>query len=306
MLGVSIIWLLLLLLSAEEKLEKGKVIKELDVLPRAWKVSIEIKPSSKVKGHTSIFRGTIGGNYKQHGDRIPAIFFKTSSNKLIICSSINDNANYCDPKDLPGIPLNEWTKIVVQQIQKDDIKYHYEIFINGTNEHSIVNEKPRSFKNVKYYASDPIRKPADAMIKNVVIELYTTTTTTTPTTSTKTITTTATATTTTTSTNTTTTTPTKTITIITTATTPTTTTTTPNTNTTLTSTIKAPTTRISTTPTKDGHTNTTTIIIIIVVVIVFVLIFIIIFIVIVYKKKRTRKRKKKKTGEREFNLTELS
>ena len=114
---------MLLLFSAEVKLEEGKVIKELDVLFRGWKVAIEIKPLSKIREHTNIFRGTIGGNYKDHGDRTPAIFFKRNSNQLIICSSINDNAN--EVMDLPGIPLNEWTKIVVQQIQKDDLKYHF-------------------------------------------------------------------------------------------------------------------------------------------------------------------------------------
>ena len=152
-------------------MEKGKVIKELDVLPRGWKVSIEIKPLSEVKLHTSIFRGTIGGNYKEHGDRIPAIFFKRSSNNLIICSSINDNANYVT--NIPiELPVNKWTKIVVQQIQKDDLKYHYEIFINGKKNLSIVNKKPRIFKNVKYFASDPFYQAANAVIRNVVIEKY--------------------------------------------------------------------------------------------------------------------------------------
>ena len=152
-------------------MKKGKVIKELDVLPRGWKVAIEIKPLSKIKAHTSVFRGTIGGNYKDHGDRIPAILFKRSSNKLIFCSSINDNANYVTRIPIE-LPVNKWSKIVVQQIQKNDLKYHYEIFINGKKKLSIVNEKPRSFNNVKYFASDPFYKPADAMIKNVVIDKY--------------------------------------------------------------------------------------------------------------------------------------
>ena len=153
-------------------MKKGKLIKKLDVLPQAWKVSLEIKPLKILRRHSNILRGTIGGNHREkYGERIPAIFFKGRSTKLIICSSINDNANYLITLS-PALPLNKWTKIIVQQIQKDDFKYHYEIFIDGKQKLSIVNKKPKIFKNVKYYTSDPFYPAANAMIRNVVIETY--------------------------------------------------------------------------------------------------------------------------------------
>ena len=151
-------------------MQKGKVIKEFGVLPREWKVSFEIKPLRRSTKPTNIFHATTGGNKKNHGERTPAIFFTKLSTRLFVCSSINDNPNLC--KISPRLPLGKWTKIVVQQTQKEDLKYYYEIFINDKKKISIVNKKPRIFKNVKYYASDPFYQAANAMIRNVVIEKY--------------------------------------------------------------------------------------------------------------------------------------
>ena len=59
----------------------------------------------------------------------------------------------------------------IQQFKKDG-KYWYEIIADGESSFKIENEKPRSFDNVKLYASDPWHAPFSSnlgIINNVKI-----------------------------------------------------------------------------------------------------------------------------------------
>ena len=152
-------------------LEKSKLFREQPILERGWKISFEIKPLGvNKKEYTNIIHATIGGDYGEHGDRTPKIFFPRRSTKLQFVTSIDDNPNRIFSSD-GQLPLNQYSKVVVQQIQKGQ-QYYFEIFVNGKEEVSILNNKPRVFKNVKYYASSPFHTAANALIKEVTVEVY--------------------------------------------------------------------------------------------------------------------------------------
>ena len=147
--------------------------KEKRKLTRGWKVSLDITPFGTVNGWSSIMHATTGGNNGVYGDRTPGIWFHSGTTKLHICSAVNGNKNYCFNSD--PIPLNEESKIIVQQIQavENNPQYTYEIIINGDKVLSVFNDKPETFENVEYYTGDPWYQPAKvAEIKGLTIEKF--------------------------------------------------------------------------------------------------------------------------------------
>ncbi|XP_066913880.1 uncharacterized protein [Clytia hemisphaerica] len=144
---------------------KKRVIMRRKKLLRGWTLSMSIKPTGTVSGWSNIFHATIGQNVKRYGDRVPGIWFKSKTNQLHICSAVSGKVNHCF--DSKALPKNKFTQLMVRQIQKDNNKYYYQIFINNKRVHSVVNTKPQVFKNVIFYAADPWYNPAKAQLRKV-------------------------------------------------------------------------------------------------------------------------------------------
>ena len=148
-----------------EQLKKSTLIAERETLLRGWKLSFTLNPFGTVKGWSNILHGTIGKDNGRNGDRIPGIWFYSQSTKLHICSSVNGNMDYC--YNSAPIPLHKNNLIQIQQVQlESNHQYYYQIFINDKRVLNILNKVPLTFKNVKYYASDPWYNPAHATIHN--------------------------------------------------------------------------------------------------------------------------------------------
>lgn len=147
-------------------LYKGRVIKTLPVLNRGYRLSFQIRPIHIVYGWANILHATIGGNNGKHGYRTPGIWFYPGSFRLHICSTVGNNVNYF--YNSPSLHRYKYANIVVQQIQKAEFGnlFFFQIFINGKKVIDVFNSNPYSFKNVKYYASDPWYAPAKAAIRN--------------------------------------------------------------------------------------------------------------------------------------------
>ena len=63
--------------------------------------------------------------------------------------------------------------MVIQNVQSpEDFKYYYQVFVDGTMIRNVVNTDPREFHNVKYYGSDNWYTQANAMIKDVKLEMH--------------------------------------------------------------------------------------------------------------------------------------
>lgn len=157
--------------SYRSTLRKGRVIKTLPVLNRGYRLSFQIQPIRNAHyGWSSILHATIGGNMAKNGDRTPGIFFRPGSFKLHICSTVGTNKNYC----YDSAPLHRYKvySIVIQQVQKapSGNLFYYQIIINNKVVVDVLNVHPVSFKNVKYYASDPWYAPANAVFSNFKVE----------------------------------------------------------------------------------------------------------------------------------------
>ena len=148
------------------------MIKEQKTLLRGWKVSFKVYPFGTVKGWANILYATIDKKRRRrYGSRIPAIFFRSKTTKLYICSAVNGNKDYCYTTS--STPLSKTSSIIVQQVQsKKNYQYHYQIFINGKRVLNILNKNAQVFKNVKYYASGPWHNPARVTISHFKLVMY--------------------------------------------------------------------------------------------------------------------------------------
>ena len=145
---------------------KGNIYTTLPHLGKDYLVSFDVKATSFIGSWQSIVHFTTGGNMKKYGSRTPAIFFN-SKRKLHITSAINGNKNYYwnDPVQRKE---NEWINIQISQHITDGV-YVYEIRINGNSVHSVKNNKPQDFNNVKVYISDPWYFKLNGFIHNLAI-----------------------------------------------------------------------------------------------------------------------------------------
>ena len=144
---------------------RNNKIDEIALLMRAWYVSFEFKPLPVQGEYTSVLRFTAGTeNNGQMGDRQPAVFLAENTTKLYICTGLNDHRSYSFTSE--ALPLDQWTTVVIKQ-EFVDSRYMYSIHINGVEVHSKHNQKPRRYENVKVYASDDFKDPANGFIRNL-------------------------------------------------------------------------------------------------------------------------------------------
>ncbi|XP_066914473.1 uncharacterized protein [Clytia hemisphaerica] len=140
-------------------------------LNRGWTLSLQIRPLGKCSGWCNIFHASIGSDNSAYGDRVPALWFWSGTTDLHICSAVSGNKDYCTRSK--SLPINKDTLVVIQNVQSPkDFKYYYQVFVDGVLIRNVVNTDPRVFTNVKYYGSDNWHKNANAMIKNVKLEMH--------------------------------------------------------------------------------------------------------------------------------------
>ena len=132
-------------------------------MPRGWRLSVEIEPYGTYKVWSNIIHGTVK-NDSGKGNRLPLINFQKESTGLHICYDVNNDPNYCYNTD--PLPMLNFSSVVVQQIQRSDGGYEFQIIINDILVHSTPNTNPHAFEDVLYYTSDPWRDAAKAIIKN--------------------------------------------------------------------------------------------------------------------------------------------
>ena len=152
------------------QLKRNNLLTTVKVLQRGWSVSFEIKPTGIVSRWANIIHATLGRDNKRYGDRNPAVWFRPNTRRLHICSAVSGNKNRC--YNSASLPKNKFTRVLIRQIQKRDFKYHYQIFINGRKRLDVINRRPRIFKNVKYYATDPWYTAANAQLRSFKLKMF--------------------------------------------------------------------------------------------------------------------------------------
>ena len=106
---------------------------------------------------TNAFRFTsTTGNHGSDGDSIPALFIGNHG-EFILRSSISNDFHY--NKNIEFEKGRMYHITIGQQIDNEDGKYWYEIFVDGNSELKEENKNHKSYNNVKLYASDSFVDP---------------------------------------------------------------------------------------------------------------------------------------------------
>ena len=145
----------------------GRVIEEMVRQTPYYELSFDIKPFGYKGIVSSIMRITTGSDKEVTGDRNPAIFFKTDSTQLYICSAINTNKNFCF--NSVHLPLFEWSNVKISQDIYDE-KLRFKVFVNGDQKYSIDQNYGRFYENQTIYNGDPWYEPSNALMSNVVFK----------------------------------------------------------------------------------------------------------------------------------------
>ena len=104
---------------------------------------------------TNVLHFSAGGDDNEnYGDRIPAVFIQNrglDNSYIQIASAVNGDKNY-----MVHIKffVNIQYQISIRQY-KDHGQHWYQIMVNGKTFHTVINRKPKRFRNVKMYASNP-------------------------------------------------------------------------------------------------------------------------------------------------------
>ena len=115
-------------------------------------------------GFTSILHITgTGADCCKPGDRVPAVYFWSNTNKLHICFPVDDRGNQCVNK---GIPKDKTAMVTIEQRSVQGT-YKTIVSIDGaiidTKTHT---KEPMEYTSAKVYASDPWKPAALAEVKN--------------------------------------------------------------------------------------------------------------------------------------------
>jgi len=157
-----------IILFSEIKIRRNNYITTIPVVKREYSLEINIRPSGKVAGWTTILR--IASDATKgccaEGNRIPTIFFQSNSNKVIICTAISGSGNKCYTSS-DNLPNGKVTKIGIQQVHQYGTIYRYSISLNNKEVYQTTNTKAKEFKNAKLYIGDEFLKAAKANILKV-------------------------------------------------------------------------------------------------------------------------------------------
>ena len=152
--------------------KRNTLLKTIPKFSYTYSVTFDFKPKAFQKGWTNVIHLTTGGNRGKHGERIPSVWFFSSSstateNKVRICSSVNNDVNYCLDSGV-FIPRGKWTSFSITQV-REGTSYRYTVNVGGVQLGSVINKEPREFSNVKVYASDDWFETAQGSISNLII-----------------------------------------------------------------------------------------------------------------------------------------
>ena len=94
---------------------------------------------------------TIGGDKKQYGDRIPAVWVN-SEKFFYISSAVSGNP---DDAQRFNYNLNQWYHFEIIQEENSKAEVIYSILMDGFTVYQVVNTLPQIFEKVILYTSDP-------------------------------------------------------------------------------------------------------------------------------------------------------
>lgn len=151
--------------------KKNNQITSLTKLSKEFSVEFEVYANSVGKTYQNVFRMTnesiISSTDAKVGARIPAVWVNGGSNPFFhVCMTINGIPNYITNINFA---LNTWHKLKIEQRRNDDGNFVYEVALDNVTKRSVVNKDPKTFPNVKMFASDNLYQDFDGLLRNIKI-----------------------------------------------------------------------------------------------------------------------------------------
>ena len=137
------------------KFRKNRVIRTISTLGKENSFDFTFKPTRFTSGWSSVIHFSTGAN----PSRLPALFLLR--NVLYVSGYVSGKRNYYVRKI---IPRNKWCRVRVIN-SRVGRTYYYTVYINGRRMTRVKNTRPRSFKNVRVYVTDPWYKPFVGVIR---------------------------------------------------------------------------------------------------------------------------------------------
>ena len=159
-------WKQIKIIENETEIKKKTLITTLDKLPKEYKLSVEVKPTSLPKKGANILRFIAGGNSSKYGSRIPSIVINNSGS-LNILTAINGRGTY-KFTTVTEYKENKWIHIEISQIHEAK-GYNFTIIVNGKQEHTVINDLPEEFHQVKCYVSTPGFPSQKGFVRNLFV-----------------------------------------------------------------------------------------------------------------------------------------
>ena len=135
--------------------KKNNIVRTISTLGKENSFDFTFKPTKFTGGWSSVIHFSTGANLS----RLPALFLL--NNVLYVSGYVSGNRNYNVHK---AIPLNKWCRVRVVN-SRVGTNYYYTVYINGQRMTRIRNTRPRSFRNVRVYVTDPWYKPFVGVIR---------------------------------------------------------------------------------------------------------------------------------------------
>ncbi|XP_047146005.1 uncharacterized protein LOC124818937 [Hydra vulgaris] len=150
---------------SQQSLEPQKLLTTLKTLPKEYVIAFEVfLTSSNSTYWTNIVHFTIGGDYRNYGDRTPSISFKAK--EIQVCSSVNGNNLFCVYSKT--LELMKWIKVKVSQLLENG-NYNHTVQIDQETVSTCINTQPQEFTKVKIFASNPWVPSQPGYIRNLVV-----------------------------------------------------------------------------------------------------------------------------------------
>ena len=140
--------------------KKNNVVKTIPTLDKENSFTFTFKPTKFTPGWSSIVHLSTGANLS----RLPGLFIY--NNILYVTGYVSGNRNYQVNKK---IQVNKWTTVRVVNSKVGSI-YYWSVYVNGKLIRKVRNTRPKTFKNVKVYITDPWYKPFVGTMKTVSIQ----------------------------------------------------------------------------------------------------------------------------------------
>ena len=143
-------------------ISKDNLVKTFQNWGNVYNIEFTIKVTNVTfDGLKNVFRFT-ALYYQFYGHSIPTLWI---SNKkfFLVSSAVNGNKNY---QKVFGFEIGTKYQVSIKQYL-DGGQYWYEFIVDGKSQVKIVNTQPKSFPEVKLYASDPFGDPFTSKFGNV-------------------------------------------------------------------------------------------------------------------------------------------